>query len=262
MNQKQTKDNFILIRGLARESGHWDLFPKTLQSRFPEANIHFIDLPGSGKYHNTDYPLSEKRLINFVHDKILTLKDRHKGTWSVIGISLGGIVSMKLLEKYPTALDYAFIINSSARGLSPFYKRLYFKVYGSFLGTLTAKSFEEREMKILNFTTNILPENEKKRISKSWAKIHSQRPIQLNNIIRQLLWAAKAKTPKSIETRMLIMAGKQDGLCHYSCSEEIAKQLNKNLSLHDHAGHDLPADDGNWVVSQINDFIRNDLDTL
>jgi pimeloyl-ACP methyl ester carboxylesterase len=252
-------DNFILIRGLARESGHWNDFPTLLKEQFPNAKIHFIDLPGAGKWHTTDFPIGKMRVIDFVHDQIVELKKENKGSWAIIAISLGGMVSLKLLEAYPNDADCAFIINSSARDLSPFYKRLYYKVYKSFLGTLTSTDIRDRERKILNFTTNHLSDNQKEKISKEWADIHQERPMLMTNVARQLLWAAKTKSPTSVQTKLLILAGKGDILCHYSCSENLAKKLNKSIILHDTAGHDLTSDDGPWVIDRVNDFIENDL---
>lgn len=252
-------DNFILIRGLARESGHWNEFPSLLKEQYPLANIHYIDLPGAGKWHTTDFPIGKKRVIDFVHTQIQDLKNSHEGSWSIIAISLGGMVSLKLLEIYPDDVDYAFIINSSARDLSPFYKRLYYKVYKSFLGTLTSSNIRDRERKILNFTTNRLSDDQKDKISKEWAEVHNARPMLMTNVARQLLWAAKTKSPEEVKTKLLILAGKGDILCHYSCSENLARKLNKSIILHDTAGHDLTSDDGPWVIDKVQEFLDKDM---
>ena len=50
------RQNWLLIRGLARESGHWGDFLTQLQRAFPQAQIHCLDLPGCGINHRQSSP--------------------------------------------------------------------------------------------------------------------------------------------------------------------------------------------------------------
>ena len=46
-------ENWLLLRGLAREKGHWYVFPETLvkeaKNQGIHIKIHMIDLPGMGE---------------------------------------------------------------------------------------------------------------------------------------------------------------------------------------------------------------------
>ena len=48
---KALGQNWILLRGLARESAHWGDFIPLLQSTFPDAQLTLLDLPGTGRFH-------------------------------------------------------------------------------------------------------------------------------------------------------------------------------------------------------------------
>ena len=50
--------NWLLLRGLARESGHWGDFVNQLQVAFPKATINTLDLAGTGQFHHQKSPKS------------------------------------------------------------------------------------------------------------------------------------------------------------------------------------------------------------
>ena len=41
----------------------------------------------------------------------------------------------------------------------------------------------------------------------------------------------------------------------FNCSKKLADKYNASLEIHLSAGHDIPLDDGPWLVSKIKNFI-------
>jgi len=246
--------NYILIRGLTREACHWHDFPSKLESSDSSIRVHFIDLPGSGIHHKIKFPLITRSLVGFLHQQLEELKSQNSGEFHAITISLGGMVLMKWIEKYENDFESAIIINSSAKDLSPIHHRLQLKVWKDILKTPFIRDITTRERSILSFTSNMRESEELDEIAKHYASEYYKRPMSLQNSIRQLLWAAKVKSPHKLSLKTVFIASKGDKLAHYSCSERLAQKLNKEVHLHEHAGHDLPLDCGEWLVEKIRKF--------
>ncbi len=68
---------------------------------------------------------------------------------------------------------------------------------------------------------------------------------------RQLTAAARFHAPlvkPSVPT--LLLASEQDHLASVNCSKILANYWQCDLLIHNTAGHDLPLDDGTWVIAQ------------
>jgi hypothetical protein len=55
--------------------------------------------------------------------------------------------------------------------------------------------------------------------------------------------------------RVLLLRSLQDRLVNPVCSERMAEQWDWPVRTHPEAGHDLPLDDADWVIKQIQDWI-------
>jgi pimeloyl-ACP methyl ester carboxylesterase len=86
----------------------------------------------------------------------------------------------------------------------------------------------------------------------AWVKLRQQHPAKPFNAMRQLLAASRFHAPLTTpKTPTLLLASTQDALVNVECSRSIARQWRWPLSEHPEAGHDLPLDDGQWVIDQI-----------
>jgi predicted alpha/beta hydrolase family esterase len=72
------------------------------------------------------------------------------------------------------------------------------------------------------------------------------------NALRQLFAAARfrACVAKPL-TPTLVLASVLDHLVSVECSRALASAWQCTLSLHPSAGHDLPLDDGQWVIAKV-----------
>ena len=63
--------NWLLLRGLARESAHWGDFIPLLQTTFPDANVTLLDLPGTGRFYKEVSPSNIKTISETVRRQAL-----------------------------------------------------------------------------------------------------------------------------------------------------------------------------------------------
>ena len=54
-----------------------------------------------------------------------------------------------------------------------------------------------------------------------------------------------------------MLAGRQDQLVDVHCSQTLADKCQVHLRIHEKAGHDLPLDDAQWVITAIQEWRRD-----
>ena len=92
-----------------------------------------------------------------------------------------------------------------------------------------------------------------------WVGVRQARPVSRSNALRQLMAAARYRAPLQAPVpRMLLLGSQNDGLVSGQCSQAIAQAWQVPLALHPSAGHDLPLDDGPWVLAQIRRWLAQE----
>lgn len=247
--------NWILLRGLARESAHWGDFVPLLQATFPDATITQLDLPGTGCFYREVSPRIIRTITEAVRRHALE-KGCLQQPATILAISLGAMVAWEWMRIYQADICGAGLINTSFAGLSPFYHRLRWQSYGKFAALLMKRNVRDRETAVLQLACNRRDQDE--RISLAWEKIQRQRPISPKNCLRQML-AAASFCPDDTKpgTPILLLSSKGDRLVAPICSETIHRKWNLELRRHPWGGHDLPLDDGAWVTLQLQNWIAD-----
>jgi pimeloyl-ACP methyl ester carboxylesterase len=245
--------NWVLLRGLARESAHWGDFIPLLQATFPDANVTLLDLPGTGRFHKEVSPRTIKAITDSVRRHALD-KGCLQQPVTILAISLGAMVAWEWMRSYPDDICGASLINTSFADLSPFYHRLRWQSYGKFAALMMKRNVRNQETALLQLVSNHHDQHE--RIRLAWEKIQNQRPVSLTNFFRQIIAAASYR-PGNIkpEQPILLLNGIEDRLVAPICSETIHKKWNLELRSHSWGGHDLPLDDGAWVALQLKNWI-------
>lgn len=241
--------NFILLRGLTRESRHWGSFPKRLQELYPTSNIVELDLPGAGSLYQESTPLSVDEITRRLR-KLVPSAMLEQGNFVFIGVSLGGMVGLTWSQLYPKDLYKLIIINSSAAVISPFWKRLRARSYVPVIKSFLLK---EKRHEII-FEQVCENKKNKDKLVKLWSKIQQENPVGLINAIKQILAAMKFKVEK-INISGLILCSAKDQFVNHQCSKDLAKFLGWPIQIHPWAGHELPDDDPEWVINEIKKFI-------
>jgi pimeloyl-ACP methyl ester carboxylesterase len=245
--------NWLLLRGLARESAHWGDFTPQLQTAFPDATITLLDLPGTGRFYKDISPRTIKTISETVRRQALD-KGCLQQPATILAISLGAMVAWEWMRNYPDDICGASLINTSFAGLSPFYHRLRWQSVGQFAALLMKRNVRNRETAVLHLVSNRREQDEQ--VGQAWEKIQQQRPISLNNSLRQIIAAASYR-PGDLKPGqpVLLLNGKGDRLVAPICSEAIHNKWNLELCCHPWGGHDLTLDAGAWVVSQLKQWV-------
>lgn len=241
---------WILLRGLTRESGHWGDFPHQLAARLPAARILAIDLPGNGALHRQTSPTRIEDMVQACRAQLQALGVA--GPCHLLAMSLGAMVAVAWAGAHPAEVAGCVLINTSLRGVSPFYRRLRPASVPVLLGVLARCDARAREAAILRLTSRTAPPAALDR----WVALRQQHPVSPRNALRQLAAAARFRVPaQPPAVPMLLLSGQADALVDPRCSSDLARRWRLPLVQHPRSGHDLPLDDGPWVASRISDWL-------
>jgi pimeloyl-ACP methyl ester carboxylesterase len=248
---------WIFIRGLVREAGHWHTFPRAFAARFREAEIHYLEIPGTGqRYRETSRLHIEEVAQDFQRELTLLRSNWPEGEkpW-IFAISLGGMVTLEWLRQQPGQFAGAVLINTSVSGMSPFFQRLQPPNYPHILRLLATLDPEVRERKLLTLVSNEPPLHQT--VAKRFGAIQHARPVSRENALRQLAAAARYRLESAPQGQpILILNSSGDRFVHPACSERLAEFLNAPLATHPAAGHDLPLDAPEWVLARVEDWLK------
>lgn len=242
-------NSWLLLRGLTRDKRHWDNFPSRFEAAIPDTRVITLDFPGNGSRHREKSPLSVAALVE---DCRRGLSGQLEPPFNIVAMSLGAMVAIDWAGRYPHEIGRCVLINTSLRRLSPFYRRLQAANYRRLLGLVLSASPEHRERSVLAMTS---VRNDPETVGR-WAGFQRRFPVSRENALRQLIAAARfdaGGAPPPVAP--LLLASRRDQLVDVSCSRRLAACWQAPLFEHPTAGHDLPRDDGQWVLDRIRDWL-------
>lgn len=241
---------WLLIRGLGRESAHWLEFAEKFKAQ--NAEVMMLDLPGTGEHLHKKSPISISAITEQLRNEFLRKKRSTREPWKVMGISLGGMIALDWVNRYPYDFEAASVINTSSKDVGAIWQRL--TVFGWYkllqAGSITNPRM--REKTVLDLVSN-LRKNDQALLDKLEA-IAIQRPISRENLCRQLIASSAFLSPSKIRIPLLILASLKDHMVDVRCSKSLAENLSAQIKFHPEAGHDLSLDDPDWVVDRLKEF--------
>jgi pimeloyl-ACP methyl ester carboxylesterase len=241
--------NWVLLRGLTRQSGHWGDFALALQNALPGANVVVLDLPGNGSLRHLRSPWSIAQMVESCRATL-----RNQGCappYAVLAMSMGAMVTAQWAHTVPQELAAAVLVNTSFRPFNPVYQRLRPRNYGSLLRMLLLRpSDETQERTVLHMTSNH-PERHQAALA-DWIAMHQRHPVSAGNALRQLAAAARFRAHlQAPQCPVLLLGSERDRLVNVACTRAIAQRWASPMALHPDAGHDLPLDAPQWVIEQV-----------
>jgi pimeloyl-ACP methyl ester carboxylesterase len=240
---------WLLLRGLTRERRHWSRFPEVFES-VAGARTATVDLPGVGIEAGRPSPFSIEEIVDHVRDR--WPKDGE--AWSLLGISLGGMVAADWVHRFPADFSRVVMINSSAGDLSSPNRRLRFENLPALLRSVASRDPVERELGILGLTTATHGRN--RILAEEWAGYLTDARPRRRVALAQLVAALRFRAPPRLPIPALILTSDGDRFTDPSCSRRLAEHFGAELRVHPHAGHDLPLDDPEWVARQVHAWQR------
>lgn len=241
---EQTSKKWILIRGLIRSQFHWLDFPKKLQLSIPQSVVLTPELKGNGLNSNQIFYKNIEDCISDLEHQC-ELSGHYKV--NLIGISLGGMIAASWAQNKPKHIQNLVLINSSLSD-SPFYQRLRIENYPKIFQFLVNKDPLLIEKFIIEKTMN---SSDKLKYLDSFVDFQKKHPVTLINFYRQLQFARTVDIYKRPIENTLVLSSQQDHLVSSKCSHKIAHLWNCPHEIHPWAGHDLPADDSQWIINRI-----------
>lgn len=250
-----TSPAFVLLRGLTREQRHWGAFPQQLRQHFPTANVITPDLPGNGTACHQRSPTSIAEMVESLRTTLQQTLSH--GPVIVIALSMGAMVTLEWMRRYPQEVSVAVLMSTSLKGVSPFYRRLRPSSYPFLLKSLLFETSPlQRERTILKLTSNMRQGDEA--LLDEWCRYAQQYPVSRTNAWRQLFAAARYRVPDAKPAQpLLLLAGMGDRLVDPQCSIDLARHWQLPVESHPKAGHDLPLDVGEWVCERIEKWLCN-----
>lgn len=218
----------------------------------PTHSIVPLDLPGNGLLNQHSSPCQVQGMVASCRAQLMQRK--LDPPYHVLAMSLGAMVSVCWSQLHPQEVAAQVLINTSMRPFNPFYQRLLPANYSTLLRLmLCGASPQAWERVILTMTSNhgdtsVLP---------AWLSMRLANPVTGRNTLRQLLAAARFHASQiQLATPTLLLASERDHLVSVECSRSLARHWSCALRIHPSAGHDIPLDDGTWVASQVQEWIK------
>lgn len=244
------KQKWFFLRGLVREAGHWSGFLERFEAAFPDRQAIPLDLPGNGVRFRDKSPLSVPAMTAAVREEFLKLRGEEN---HLFALSLGAMVGLEWMRRWPTDFRSAVLLNTSLRGLSPFHHRLLPRNYRRMFRMIFSGDPAFVERNILEMTSH--KQEAFSDLIFQWTEIQRLRPVSLTNGLRQVVAAARFRPPQEKPTvPILLLNGAGDQLVDPTCSQAIARHWNLPVHVHPTAGHDLTLDASDWVLDQIREF--------
>lgn len=238
--------NWVLLRGLARESRHWGDFPEKLAKGLA-GEVFLADLPGMGQLSPEASPSTIQEICQRVRTETLS---KVTAPFHVMALSLGGMVAMEWMKSAPKEISSCVLVNSSSRQSGPFYRRLRWQVWGEFGKILLNQKPRERERAIIELVMNN-PDSREEALP-LWTKLALESSVSFKNFAAQMKAASSYKgLQERPQVPVLLLSGLGDRLVDPGNSESLRELWEWPIKRHPWAGHDLTWDDSDWVLKQI-----------
>jgi pimeloyl-ACP methyl ester carboxylesterase len=248
--------NWLLLRGLGREQRHWYEFPERLRELVAPEPVFLLDLAGMGTEHER-LPLPSVRwLARDVARRAVQLTNsgghgNKPEAWSLIGLSLGGMVALELCWLWGQRVARAIVINSSSNITSPL-ARLQPSALRGLGSALITRDPLARESRVLELTSE-LPAPARRAYAERSAALATRHPPTRAAFFSQLCAAARFAPPSasSLSAQLCFLGSRRDRLVHPVCSRDLARRYAAPFLEHPWAGHDLALDDPAWICQRV-----------
>lgn len=237
----------VLIRGLVRSRFHWHEFPGLLLRQNTISDVVLPELAGNGERFNETTPFGIRAMMEDIRQHSRRLLPEPTPPVVLVAISMGGMIATEWARCYPQEVQEIHLINTSFGALSPPWQRIRPAALLPLLRHF--HTIPQRERTIAQHTLSTPIDSAR---LQQWIEFANRYPISLSNTLTQILSASRYRGMKVPPIKhAVVYASRNDHLVSSRCSERIAQTWQVPAKYHDHAGHDLPLDDPEWLVQQI-----------
>jgi pimeloyl-ACP methyl ester carboxylesterase len=205
-----------------------------------------------GTEHQRRSPASLGAIVEDVRRRWLA--HRGEGSWSILGVSMGGMAAMAWCERWPNELARVVLVNTSAANLGRPFERFSFAALPRVARALASSDAEVRERVVLELCSRV-PHLREQHLAR-FLEPARRMPVRRHTFVAQLVAAARYRAPRSLAVPALILASTRDELVSVECSRRLAARLGAGCLEHPWAGHDLLLDDPAWALARIEEWVR------
>ena len=247
--------DWILLRGLVREQRHWGDFPQILAGKLG-VRAHTIDIPGAGTQHRETCTRRVPAMAENIRARWLTLRAETERThgatsWGLLGVSLGGMISMAWASAHPDDFTHVVLANTSASDIGKPWDRMQPGAIWGVTRSFLARDLVKRERIVLETTVRLVASAEREVLAQRWAGYAAESPVSRATLARQLFAASTFRAPRHLEMPTLVVIGGKDPLASPTCGRALAERFGASIALHPDAGHDIGTDAPEWLATRV-----------
>ncbi len=243
----------VMLRGLGRSSRYWLGFEKRLSKFF---KVIQIDLRGLGR---TQLPMKWTDSIDDLADDCAAILDHLKiKRCHFFGLSLGGMVVLRVASRHPDRCRSLVVANSSSADYPGF------RIHPSAIKDIVWGKMRGRLSEAVLAHT-IPPSVVKARgleILKDWSKIEQDEPMPKEIILKQLLAAARFTIRGKLQGEkppILFVYGSMDGLVPTYNTKRLHRLVKgSELKIIKGASHEIQVGHEAQMVQAIREFCLSD----
>lgn len=239
--------NWLLLRGLSREQRHWGELPERLRQTLG-SKVVCLDLPGVGTEVSRPSPSKIEGISDDLRLRFSDLRAT-EGGFGIFAVSLGGMIALDWVHRYPSDFEIAVIVNSSAGNLSRPQDRLRLQNLGPLMAMMREPDPMRRESRLLKLITN--HRGDEQDLARAFGEVSRSAPVSFSVMRAQVVAAMRFQTPERVETPLEFFVSAHDRFVDPSCTYRLAERYRSPVRVHPSAGHELPLDDPDWVVEEI-----------
>lgn len=231
---------WLWLKGMKQDARHWRGLPEEFAAR-TGARVVPLDPPGVGSQAGRRAPSTVRAMTDDL--RVRWLEERgDDGPWGMVGLSLGGMVTLDWAARYPD--DFAVVVlgNTSAGGVSPPWHRMRPRALAHLVRASRGGDGVLRERAFLQVVSSRDDAVHAHHASVEHAAWQAEIPATPRTMVSQLLAGARFRAPEAVRASVHVIVGEADRLVDPRCGRALATRLGAVLHAIPGAGHDLSLD--------------------
>jgi pimeloyl-ACP methyl ester carboxylesterase len=246
---------WILLRGLTRETRHWGTFADEFRARVADGgSVTPIDLPGNGAERAVRVPADVEGIAQSVRARLRAAGIA--GPYRLLAMSLGAMAATQWAARHPEEIERLVLVNTSMRPFASLAERLRPAAWPALVRVAAGWTRAGPCERTIHALTCNRHDTRNADIA-AWSAIRESSPVSAASALRQLGAAARFRASREApRCATLLLSSSADKLVDPACTARIAANWGATHARHPWAGHDLPHDDPAWTCDTIAQWLR------
>lgn len=244
----------VMLRGLARSMRHWLGYENEVARHF---RVITLDLRGIGQSTRPSTALTT--IYDMADDVALVLDELKVAKAHILGVSLGGMITLAMGLNYPARSASLIVVNSSIAGEAAM--RLTPGAIKGILRSAVRPGVESQRIMVDNLLGPVLDAARRDEITSRYAEIEKTEGLYTKTAVRQLLAAARFRPQRrlrAMQVPTLVVYGTDDIFVSNQNSIKLARHLpNAKLLPLAKAGHEASLDQGPALLEAVRAWVQD-----